>query len=101
MNDPLDCLLRIAAKSRADSRIPQPPLGFDTRVLAAWRATIGEEEGAGWLAAFRPAIVMAGTAILVSVAFSWPSLSGLRETAAAPIAERTVVDSAIRLAFNP
>jgi len=101
MNDSLDRLLHIAASSPADAKTPEPPFGFETRVLAAWRAATSEDEGAGWRAAFRPAIVIAGTAALLSVAFSWPSLSGLRETAAPSIAERTVVDSAIRLAFNP
>jgi len=101
MNDPLESLLHLAAKSSADGRIPEPPLGFETRVLAAWRATVGEDEGAGWLVAFRTAIVITGMAMLGSVAFSWASLRGLRETAAPSIAERTVVDSAIRLAFNP
>lgn len=101
MNDPLDWLLHIAAKSSDDRIIPAPPLGFETRVLAAWRATIGEDEGAGWLAAFRPAIVMAGAAMLVSAAFSWPLPGGSRETAKPSIPEWAMVDSAIRLASNP
>ncbi|HEV3410170.1 MAG TPA: hypothetical protein VG095_07740 [Chthoniobacterales bacterium] len=44
----LDRLLRAAASAKRDDPASEVPFGFDTRVVAAWRASRADESPAVW-----------------------------------------------------
>jgi hypothetical protein len=67
----LDRLLRSAAQAREDAS-PAMPFGFDTRVVALWRAMASKPNGVVWL--LRRVVLVSGAVIIIS------TLAAVRET---------------------
>jgi hypothetical protein len=69
-NDPIDRLLRSAAQL-GEERRPTMPFGFDTRVVALWRAAL--PTGNGVMQLLRRVAVLSAAVIIIS------TLAALRE----------------------
>ena len=71
MNSQIDRLLRSAASARVDD-VPSPPFGFETRVVALWRAGAanGVINGIGHFVR-RVALLAAAIIVLSSAASVW------------------------------
>lgn len=94
---PLDRLLRSASKVPNDAP-PETPFGFDTRVVALWRA--GSSNGNYGLARLvrRVAILALGAIIVSSVAGVY-EMKQARETSELEANEYAIADSAIESEF--
>jgi hypothetical protein len=71
------------------------PFGFDTRLMARWRARRAGDEAPPWAALLRGALICAGVILLLSVAVNYQTLKE-REPGSVAIA-----DSALRLSMVP
>jgi len=81
---------------RAPAEPPaEMPFGFDTRVVAAWRAERGGEEALPWAKLLRGALVCSALILLLSLAVNYPALKE-REPGSLAIA-----DSALRISLLP
>jgi len=88
---------RLAATARRAPAGPpaEMPFGFDTRVIAGWRARQEPEEALPWTLLLRGALVCASLILLLSVAMNYQALKE-REPGSVAIA-----DSAIRMSMLP
>jgi hypothetical protein len=93
----LDRFLRAAAQARADAPI-EAPFGFDTRVVALWRA--GLLNGNHGLARFVQRVAaIAVVAIIVSAAAVLYEVKQARESSELDANEFVIADSAIESEF--
>lgn len=84
------------AARRAPQEPPaEMPFGFDTRLVARWRARREGEESPPWAALLRGGLICAGVILLLSVVVNYQTL---REREPGSVA---IADSALRLSMLP
>ena len=95
----IDRLLRSAARA-GDENIPAPmPFGFDTRVVALWRAGAGKPNGLTSL--LRRIALLSATVIVVSTIAALREAGQSREIGESLTNEFAIADSAIQDEFSP
>ena len=95
----LDRLLRSAAA--AEPPVPEAPYGFETRILALWRAGRGEATGTADLTRFLQRIGAVALAVLtLASAGAYQQFSENEERATAQTNEYAIADSAIQTEFS-
>lgn len=102
MNDAdsrLQRLLKTAAKARIEEPA-SPPFGFDTRVVALWRAGNGRIAPNGVVRLVRRVAVLAAFVILASGAGSFHEFRATRDIVEPGANEFAIVDSAIQSEFD-
>jgi len=98
-NSDLDRLLRAA--STAAPFVPEVPYGFDTRVIALWRAGLGSEDDAIELARFLRRIGVIAVAVLAIAGVSaYRQLNDIEARTVPHTNEYAIVDSAIQTEFS-
>jgi hypothetical protein len=97
MKDHLHILL--SAASRTQSQTPAPPLGLEARVLASWRERLRSAD-ANWMAAFRPAFLLAGVIAAVSVALNLGAFVQLGQQSLERETEWSLAEYTYRLAAD-
>ena len=83
------------AARRAPNPSAEVPFGFETRVLAEWRAQRGAEESVPWARLLRGGLVCAGLIMLLSLAVNYQAL---REREPGSVA---ITDSVLRMTMLP
>jgi hypothetical protein len=96
-NDPIDRLLRSAARSREELPV-SPPFGFETRVVASWRS--GEKKPNGLSALIRHVALVSGVIIVVVAVAGFREFSQSREVDESFSNEFAIADSAIQSEFG-
>lgn len=88
---------RLAQAARlAPAQLPPPlPFGFDTRVLANWRAQRDSGEGLPWVFLLRAGVAGAALIMLVSLALNYQALQEQEPSA------RALANSAIQMSMLP
>ncbi|MBI4326794.1 MAG: hypothetical protein HY674_16260 [Chloroflexi bacterium] len=88
---------RLAQAARLAPARPAPPMpfGFDTRVLANWRAQRNRGEGLPWVFLLRAGVVGAALIMLVSLALNYQALQEEEPSA------RALANSAIQISMVP
>lgn len=99
MKDPIDRLLATASQAPQKQPDAEPPLGLETRVIAAWRETLAPNENLGWWKLGGSFAATASLVMALSVAWNFHALRNLPLHASEP-AELSMADSAVRLALN-
>ena len=95
----LDRLLRSAAT--AESSLPEVPYGFETRVIALWRAGNGRADDAVEVARFLRRIGAVAFAVLAVASVSAYRQFNENEARTTPqLNEYAIVDSAIQTEFS-
>jgi len=95
----LDRLLRSAAA--AEPPAPEAPYGFETRILALWRASRGAATGTADLTRFLQRIGAVALAVLtLASAGAYQQFSENEERATAQTNEYAIADSAIQTEFS-
>jgi hypothetical protein len=95
----VDRLLRSAAQA-PEPRATEAPFGFDTRVVASWRAGNGGANDIADLSRFlRRAGVIAGAVLVVAGAAAYRQYRD-EATFAAPTNEYAIGDSAVQTEFS-
>jgi hypothetical protein len=95
----IDRLLRSAAQA-GDENIPAPmPFGFDTRVVALWRAGAGKPNGLTSL--LRRIALLSATVIVVSTIAALREAGQSRKVGESFTNEFAIADSAIQDEFSP
>ena len=95
----IDRLLRSAARA-GDENIPAPmPFGFDTRVVALWRAGAGKPNGLTFL--LRRIALLSATVIVVSTIAALREAGQSRKVGESFTNEFAIADSAIQDEFSP
>ena len=95
----IDRLLRSAAGA-GDENIPAPmPFGFDTRVVALWRAGAGKPNGLTSL--LRRIALLSATVIVVSTIAALREAGQSRKVGESFTNEFAIADSAIQDEFSP
>jgi hypothetical protein len=95
----IDRLLRSAARA-GDENIPAPmPFGFDTRVVALWRAGAGKPNGLTSL--LRRIALLSATVIVVSTIAALREAGQSRKVGESFTNEFAIADSAIQDEFSP
>jgi hypothetical protein len=95
----IDRLLRSAARA-GDENIPAPlPFGFDTRVVALWRAGAGKPNGLTPL--LRRIALLSATVIVVSTIAALREAGQSRKVGESFTNEFAIADSAIQDEFSP
>jgi hypothetical protein len=87
--------LAVVARRAPEEPALEMPFGFDTRVLADWRAQREGEEPVPWARLLRGALACAGLIMLLSLAMNFTST---KEGEPGPMA---IADSAIRMSLYP
>lgn len=67
-SDPWQRLVRAARQAPADP-VPGPSLGFEARVLAAWRAEAAPDDWSLWSTPLRAGVVIASLVMFLCLAF--------------------------------
>lgn len=95
----VDRLLRAAANA-PDGSAPEAPFGFDTRIVAAWRAATGGGDDFAELSKFlrRAGVVACAILVLAGAAAYRQYRDEARFTA--PTNEYAIADSAIQTEFS-
>ena len=97
MDSHIDRLLRSAGRSTEQQPV-SPPFGFETRVVAQWRA--GSSNGNGVARLIRRVAILAAAVIVVSTAGTIREFARTRENIGEPLAnEFAIADSAIQTEF--
>jgi hypothetical protein len=92
-------LLRSAAGAREG--IPETPFGFDTRVVALWRAANGEGNGTGDLTRFVRRIGAVALLVLaLASAGAYRQFADFQERSMPQTNEYAIADSAIQTEFQ-
>ena len=93
----LDYWKHLAAMARQAPVEPliEMPFGFDTRVVAAWRAQAEENESLPWALLLRGALVCSVLIVALTVAMNYQTLKEHEPTSLA------IADSAIQLTMLP
>lgn len=92
-------LLRSAAG--APGAIPEAPFGFDTRVVALWRAANGETNGAGELTRFVRRIgVLALVVLALASAGAYRQFADYQQRSTPTTNEYAIADTAIQTEFQ-
>jgi hypothetical protein len=102
MNDAdsrLQRLLKTAAQAPADEPV-SAPFGFDTRVVALWRAGHGNGGLNGVVRLIRRVVVLAAFLILVSGAAAFHEYQATRDIVEPGNNEFAIADSAIQSEFD-
>lgn len=90
-SDPLDRLLRSAARAR---EVERPIAGLtwasENQILGAWRASRSGSLGESWMGLFRTGVALAGATALLTVLITW-------HTDVTPVADEVAATDA---AFN-
>ena len=95
----IDRLLRSAGRA-GDENIPAPmPFGFDTRVVALWRAAAGKPNGLTSL--LRRIALLSATVIVVSTIAALREAGQSRKVGESFTNEFAIADSAIQDEFSP
>jgi len=95
----IDRLLRSAERA-GDENIPAPmPFGFDTRVVALWRADAGKPNGLTFL--LRRIALLSATVIVVSTIAALREAGQSRKVGESFTNEFAIADSAIQDEFSP
>jgi hypothetical protein len=95
-NEPIDRLLRSAAQT--DEEVPSSmPFGFDTRVVALWRA--GTSKGNGVIQLLRRVAVLSIAVIVISTIAAVREANQSREIRESLANEFAIADSAIQDEF--
>ena len=98
MNDhKIDRLLRSAAQAREEEPAPMP-FGFDTRVVALWRA--GLPTANGIVSLVRRAAVLAAAVIIIATIAAVREANQSREIGESFANEFAIADSAIQNEFS-
>lgn len=87
-------LARVARQAQVEA-LGEMPYGFDTRVIADWRARCDDSETLPWTFLLRGALVCSALIMILSVAMNYQSLQE-REPGVDAIA-----DSAIQMSMLP
>jgi hypothetical protein len=96
----LDRLLRSAAQA-GDDAPGSAPFGFDTRVVALWRAGAANANGNGVAHLLRRVAILATIVIVISTAAALREFKQSRETFGEPMSnEFALADSAIQEEFS-
>jgi hypothetical protein len=95
-NEKIDRLLRSAAKI-GEEHSAAMPFGFDTRVVALWRATL--PPGEGMMQLLRRVAVLSAAVIVVSTVAAIREASQSREIRESLANEFAIADSAIQDEF--
>ena len=96
----LNRLLRSAAKA-VEPSAPEAPYGFETRVIALWRAGNGRANDSAELARFLRRIGAVAFAVLVlASAGAYQQFNENEERTAAQTNEYAIADSAIQTEFS-
>ncbi len=96
----LDRLLRSAAKT-ADDLLPEAPFGFDTRVVALWRAGNGQTNGGADMTRFVRRIgAVALTVLTLASAGAYQQFTDNEQLIALNTNEYAIADSAIQTEFS-
>jgi hypothetical protein len=90
----LQRLLRSAARGGDESPVPTVPFGFDTRVVALWRAN-RSGSGNGIAVLVRRVAVMAACILVISGVASFRELLDTRDSVEPTSNEFAIADSAI------
>ena len=97
----LDRLLRSAANAAGPST-PEPPYGFETRVVALWRAADGQATDAAELTRFLRRIgAVAVAVLLLASAGAYRQFNENEQRSAPQSNEYAIADSAIQTEFSP
>ena len=101
INSKLERLLRAAAEvGGRDEGLTSPPFGFETRVIALWRASGTHSNGLGRL--LRRVAMLAVAVISISTVGTIRELAKTRDSIGEPsINEFAIADSAIESEFEP
>ena len=97
--EPIDRLLRAAA-TVPDESAPEMPFGFDTRVLAQWRATWTGGDPIGITRLLRRVVLMSLAVIVLGSAGVYRELSQSDAATEAISNDYAIADSAIGGAFQ-
>ena len=100
MKDPFDRLMEAARRASQKPVEFEPPFGLETRVIAAWREALAQNDLEDWWKLGRPFIAFASLAMVLSIAFNFHALLNLPQRASQPT-ELSMAESTIRLALNP
>ena len=96
----LDRLLRSAANAEGPSA-PEAPYGFETRVVALWRAANGQATDAAELTGFLRRIgVVAFTVLVLASAGAYRQFNENEQRSAPQTNEYAIADSAIQTEFS-
>jgi hypothetical protein len=96
-NDNIDRLLQSAAKM-SDEPSPAMPFGFDTRVVALWRATSSMPDGVMQL--LRRVAALSAVVIVLSTIAAVREINQSREIRGSLTNEFAIADSAIQDEFS-
>jgi hypothetical protein len=96
-NDKIDRLLRSAAQARDDAPA-EMPFGFDTRVIARWRASAAKPNGVTSLV--RRVALLSAAVIIVSTVAAVRELKQSREQFNDLANEYAIADTAIQDEFS-
>jgi hypothetical protein len=97
----LDRLLRAAANASGPTT-PEAPYGFETRVVALWRAANGQATDAAELTRFLRTIGVVAAAVLVlASAGAYRQFNENEQRSAPQTNEYAIADSAIQTEFTP
>ena len=97
----LDRLLRSAANAEGPP-VPEAPYGFETRVVALWRAADGQATDAAELTRFLRRIGAVAVAVLVlASAGAYRQFNENEQRSAPQSNEYAIADSAIQTEFSP
>jgi anti-sigma-K factor RskA len=93
----LDHWKRLAAMARQAPAAPpaEMPFGFDTRVIANWRAQADDGDSSLWVPLLRGALVCSVLIVALTVAVNYQTLKEREPTSLA------IADSAIQLTMLP
>jgi hypothetical protein len=88
---------RLVAMARQAPAVPpaEMPFGFDTRVIAGWRAQVDDGESSLWVPLLRGALVCSVLIVALTVAMNYQTLKEREPTSLA------IADSAIQLTMLP
>jgi hypothetical protein len=97
----LNRLLRSAANA-AEPSAPEAPYGFETRVIALWRADNGRANDSAELARFLRRIgAVAFVVLVLASAGAYQQFNENEERTTAQTNEYAIADSAIQTEFSP
>lgn len=102
MND-TDSKLHQLLKAAAQAKIEEPasvPFGFDTRIVALWRAGTGNGASNGVIRLVRRVAILSAAVILLSSAASFYEFRATRDIIEPGANEFAIADSAIQSEFE-
>lgn len=99
MKDSFDRLLEAATRASQKPVDAEPPLGLETRVIAAWREALARNDVEDWWKLGRPFMAFASLVMTLSIVLNFHALWNLPHRVEQN-AEFSLADSAIRIALK-